>query len=86
MKGFKITFDVKRKQPWKVEYIGNRQQVSYFNFGTGDEPILKCVKCGAILWKDLEVDIQKILKSPKMMKDNLEMLTRGLSRQRKKKE
>ena len=54
-KGFSFTYDKRRKDtPWRLKVYGDKQQVSYFNFGSG-KPKLTCVKCGVTHWKDLEV-------------------------------
>ena len=61
VKGFKITFDTDKntKIPWTIKNFGNYQQLSNFDFGTGEKGVLKCVKCGVIHWKDLENDKSK---------------------------
>jgi hypothetical protein len=55
-KGFKITYNKAKnaKTPWEITWTGDEQIISNIDFGNGDKPILKCVKCGVIHWKDLE--------------------------------
>ena len=60
MKGFKVTFSKRRKFPrLHFEFIGDKQKVSNLDFGDGKEPIIKCVGCGAIHWKDMTYKFKK---------------------------
>lgn len=55
-KGFRITYNNAKnaKYKWEIKYIGHEQVVSYFDFGDGTKAVLKCAKCGATHWEDLE--------------------------------
>ena len=54
IKGFKLTFSKRNKVPLQIKFIGEKQQLSYFDFGDGQEPIVKCANCGKVHWKDLD--------------------------------
>lgn len=53
-KGFKITYDSSKTNPWTVMAIGDWNMISNLILAE-DLPQVICGKCNSILWQDVEV-------------------------------